>query len=69
MNEVFKNGYDIMINYMHVLINKIFELGYFPEKLSEGFIIPIFKKGNTNEPSSYRWITLLSALGHTHIKQ
>ena len=63
INEFFKNGTDIMINYIYMLFNKIFELGYFPEKWSEGYIIPIFKKGDTNEPSNYRGITLLSTLG------
>ena len=58
-----------MINYLFVLFNKIYELGYFPDKWSEGFIVPIFKKGDTNEPSNYRGITLLSTLGKffTHI--
>ena len=52
INELFKNGSDVMIKYVHVLFNKIFELSYFPEKWSEGFIILIFKKGDTNEPSN-----------------
>ena len=52
-----------------MLSNKIFELGYFPEKWSEGYIIPIFKKGDTNEPSNYRGITLLSTLGNKHVRK
>ena len=38
-------------------------MGYFPENWSEGFIVPIFKKGDINEVSNYRGITLLSTLG------
>ena len=38
-------------------------MGYFPEKWSEGFIIPIFKRGDVNEVSNYRGITLLSTVG------
>ena len=38
-------------------------MGYFPEKWSEGYIVPIFKKGDVNEVSNYRGITLLSTLG------
>ena len=38
-------------------------MGNFPEKWSEGFIIPIFKKGDVNEVLNYRGITLLSTVG------
>ena len=38
-------------------------MGYFPENWSECFIVPIFKKGDINEVSNYRGITLLSTLG------
>ena len=38
-------------------------MGYFPEKWSEGFIVPIFKKGDINDVSNYRGITLLSTVG------
>ena len=63
LNEFFKNGTNILTNYIHCLFNKIFENGYFPDKWSEGFIVHIFKKGDKNEPSNYRGITLLSTLG------
>ena len=39
------------------------DLGYFPESCQEGFIIPIHKKGDKNEVSNYRGITLLSTSG------
>lgn len=58
-----KKGSNVLVSYIQNLFNKIFEIGYFPEKWSEGFIIPIFKKGDTNEVSNYRGITLLSTLG------
>ena len=41
----------------------MFEIGYFPESWSEGFIIPIFMKGDKEEVSNYRGITLLSTVG------
>ena len=63
LNDFFKNGTETLLNYVHKLFNKIFEIGYFPEKWSDGFIIPIFKKGDTDEPANYRGITLLSTLG------
>ena len=43
--------------------NKLFEIGYFPESLTEGYIIPLHKKRSINEAENYRGITLLSVLG------
>ena len=63
MNEFFKNGNDTLIVYIYTLFNKIFELGFFPSCWSDGFIVPIYKKGDKNEPSNYRGITLLSTIG------
>ena len=64
LNEFLKKkGTNELITYMHSLFNKIFELGYFPERWTEGYIIPIFKKGDKNEASNYRSITLLSIIG------
>ena len=44
-NEFYKKGTHILTNYIHSLFIKIFEIGYFPDKWSEGYIVPIFKKG------------------------
>ena len=52
-----------MLSYIHGLFNKLYEIGYFPESWTEGHIIPIFKKGDKNEASNYRGITLLSIIG------
>ena len=43
-------------------------MGHFPENLCEGFIVPIFKKGDINEVPNYRGITLLSTLGKLFIR-
>ena len=45
------------------LFNKLFENEYFPEEWSEGYVIPLHKKGSINDVENYRGITLLSALG------
>ena len=65
LNEFFKNGTNGLISYIHVhsLFNKMYDIGYFPERWAEGHIIPIFKKGDRNEASNYRGITLLSIIG------
>ena len=63
LNEFFKNGSETLVTYLHNLFNKLFKMGYFPENWSEGFIVPIFKKGDINQVSNYKGITLLSTLG------
>ena len=45
------------------MFNVSFNNGYFPKKWSEGYIVPIHKKGNTNDTDNYPGITLLSTLG------
>ena len=41
----------------------MFDIGYFPEAWSEGFIVPLHKKGDLDDPNNYRGITLLSTIG------
>ena len=45
------------------LIHKIFDKGHFPEEWSEGYIVPLHKKGSINDVDDYMGITLLSVLG------
>ena len=63
LNEFLKKGTNGLLSYIHGLFNKLYEIGYFPESWTEGHIIPIFKKGDKNEASNYRGITLLSIIG------
>ena len=63
LNEFLKFGTNGLISYLQNLYNKMFEIGYFPESWPEGYIIPIYKKGDKEEPSNYRGITLLSTVG------
>ena len=63
INEFFKYGTDEIISYLCTLFNTIFDTGYFPEKWAEGYIVPLYKKGDVNDVGNYRGITLLSTLG------
>jgi len=63
INEFFIHGKNVILPNLLVLFNKIFELGYFPDSWSEGYIVPLHKKGSVNEVNNYRGITLLSTLG------
>ena len=42
--------------------NKILDLGHFPEVWSEGYVVPIHKKGKLDDVNNLRGITLLSSL-------
>jgi hypothetical protein len=35
-------------------------MGCFPKSWSQGVVIPVFKKGDSSEPTNYRGITLIS---------
>ena len=40
----------------------IYETGAYPDQWSTGVIVPIYKKGDTNNPANYRGITLTCAM-------
>ena len=63
INEFLIHGHHILQSTICNLFNKIFDLGYFPEEWSEGYIIPLHKKCSINDVGNYRGITLLSVLG------
>ena len=63
INEFFIHGKNILLPVLLSLFNKIFENGTFPNDWSEGYIIPLHKKGSRSEAENYRGITLLSGLG------
>lgn len=48
----------------HKLFNMIFDSGILPDSWLVGIIKPIYKnKGNADDPSNYRPITILSCMG------
>ena len=63
LNEYFIHGNTVLIPYLQSLFKIIFKTGYFPETWSEGYIVPLHKKGYINNTDNYRGITLLSVLG------
>ena len=63
LNEFFIYGKNELTPTICRLFNKLFEIGYFPASWSEGYIIPLHKKGSINDVENYRGITLLSCLG------
>ena len=63
LNEFLINGIDVLPKYLHKLFNILLVKGYFPSVWSEGYIVPIHKKGNIHNVDNYRGITLLSVMG------
>ena len=60
IGEFFKFSIDVLLPYLHIIFNRIFDSGEFPRDWSKGIIVPIFKKGDINNPGNYRAISLLS---------
>ncbi len=63
LNEFLKNCTTAVKNVILKIFNVILDSGIFPQEWARGEIIPIFKKGDLNDPQNYRGITLLSCLG------
>ena len=61
LNEFLINGKQILMPVLHSMFNKIFILGYFPDRWSEGYIIPLHKKGNPDDATNYRGSYLLES--------
>ena len=60
INEYFIEFSDSLIPLLNTLFNKIFSSGIFPKAWSNCVIVPIFKKGDANDPNNYRGISLIT---------
>jgi hypothetical protein len=63
INEYLKETIDIISAPITTLFNAVFNSGYFPTQWTKGVIIPVHKKGPSDDPNNYRGITLASSLG------
>jgi len=63
LNEMIKLSGDIVLEYLVKLFNTIFDSGIYPEEWTRAVIVPIHKKGPTDNPDNFRGISLLSTLG------
>jgi hypothetical protein len=68
LNEFFKHGSHVLVSFFSKLFNSILDHGYYPDKWSDSFIVPIFKKGCIDDVCNYRGISLLSTLGKLFTK-
>ena len=62
LNEYFIESIDILSSHICDIFNAILDSGFFPEKWTEGVIVPLHKKGDKNDANNYRGITLVSCL-------
>lgn len=61
-NKLIKNCKDYLCEVIAYLINLSFSKGIFPEALKLAVVIPLYKKGDRNNVSNYRAISLLSSI-------
>ena len=60
LNEYFMETIDILLPFICDIFNAVLDSGVFPDSWSEGIVIPLHKKGDTNDVNNYGGITLLS---------
>ena len=63
-NEFIKCTSDVMMPVYCKLFNHVFDTGILPDSWLNGIIVPIYKnKGDPNDATNYRGLTILSCLG------
>lgn len=62
-NEMIKSSQHAMIHCLSKLFNSCLTNSFYPKCWSEGYIVPIHKSGDPNDPSNYRGITITSTVG------
>jgi hypothetical protein len=60
--EFFIDTKEFISPYLCTIFNNIYDSGIYPEAWSRGFIVPIFKKGNADNPGNYRGITIVNIM-------
>ena len=65
--EMLKCSSDLIVPYLRIIFNEIFRTGKFPKKWSMSIVVPIYKKGDRNDPNSYRGISLTSILSKVFV--
>jgi hypothetical protein len=51
----------MVMDYFVKFFNSLFNKGIFPEKWTESIVLPLYKKGDSNNPNNYRGISLSDA--------
>jgi hypothetical protein len=67
-NQMIKSSIHIMMPTLLKMFNQILQAEIFPKFWSEGFITPLFKSGDRDNPSNYRGITISNCLSKLFTK-
>ena len=63
---IIKASFEIISTILLNIVNHLFENSTYPEKWAFGYIVPIFKGGDSTDPKNYRGITLNSILSKVY---
>ena len=58
IGEIFKHACNELVPFFVKFFNRLFDNGFFPQNWTESIIIPLYKKGDMNDPGNYRGISL-----------
>ena len=62
-NEMIIHSCSVIKPQMKKLFNAMLSSGHYPNSWGNGYIVPIYKKGDSSYPKNYRGITISSCLG------
>ena len=58
IGELLKHAGHLAVDFLVKFFNVLFDRGRYPDSWTESIIVPLFKKGNQNDPNNYRGISL-----------
>jgi len=58
ISELLKNAGQFILPFFVRFFNVLFDKGVYPQSWCESIILPLYKKGDTNDPGNYRGISL-----------
>ena len=62
-NEMLKHCQTFLIKCLYKIFNSCLTCGYYPESWAEGYIKPLFKNNDSDDPNNYRGLTITSSVG------
>ena len=66
ISEMLKYSNVYVVDFLLQLFNHLFDNGLFPVEWSKSIIIPIYKKGDKNNPDNYRGVALTSVVSKAY---